>query len=64
VEGTPWLCDHCGDVIGVYEPMVVLEGVSERHTSRANEPRRNPRASIYHRECRDLGYDSPHGSEP
>ena len=31
-------CRHCGDVIGVYEPMIVLCNGHARRTSRAAEP--------------------------
>jgi hypothetical protein len=31
-------CAHCGEVIGVYEPLIVLEGSGPRLTSRAAEP--------------------------
>jgi hypothetical protein len=30
-------CKHCEDVIGAYEPMIVLEGGRARATSRAAE---------------------------
>jgi hypothetical protein len=30
-------CEHCDDVIGVYEPMIVLEHGRTRDTSRAAE---------------------------
>lgn len=30
-------CRHCDDVIGVYEPMIVLDDGRPRHTSRAAE---------------------------
>ena len=45
------VCDRCGDVIGIYEPTVVVDG-EPRETSRAAEPdlgeRPGPR---YHRAC-------------
>lgn len=31
-------CDHCGHVIGVYEPMTMLAGSAPRATSVAAEP--------------------------
>jgi hypothetical protein len=31
-------CAHCGDRIGVYEPVVVIAPDSSRTTSLANEP--------------------------
>ena len=45
-------CEHCGDVIGVYEPLIVRSGDDVRETSRAAEPELPlPRAQHYHREC-------------
>jgi hypothetical protein len=47
-----FLCEGCGVVIGVYEPLVVGEGQDVRTTSRAAEP--HLRAGLvphYHREC-------------
>jgi len=46
-------CTHCGDVIGVYEPMVVVRvGDAARETSRAADPEL-PRAGDehFHSEC-------------
>jgi hypothetical protein len=46
------LCDHCGDVIGVYEMLVVRSGDEIRETSRAADPALSQdRAEHYHREC-------------
>ncbi len=44
------LCRICGDVIGVYEPLVVRREGEARETSRAaqDEP---PRGELYHRDC-------------
>ena len=36
--GRPWRCAYCGKVIGVYEPLVVMEEDGPRHTSVAAEP--------------------------
>ena len=45
-------CEHCGDVIGVYEPLVVRSGENVRETSRAAEPELPlPRSQYYHRAC-------------
>jgi hypothetical protein len=45
-------CEHCGDVIGVYEPLVVRLGDEIRETSRAAEPELPlAHAQHYHREC-------------
>jgi hypothetical protein len=48
--GEQWICAHCGDVIGVYEPAVVIEDDEPRETSRANEPELE-RTSLYHADC-------------
>ena len=45
-------CHHCEDVIGVYEPMIVLTDGQARNTSRAAEPdERGFRGECYHRAC-------------
>lgn len=45
-------CEHCGDVIGVYEPLVVRAGDEVRETSCAAEPALPlAHAEHYHREC-------------
>ncbi|MGD1050508.1 MAG: hypothetical protein ABR947_05505 [Solirubrobacteraceae bacterium] len=45
-------CVHCGDVIGVYEPLVAQTGDEVRETSRAAEPDvAEHGARLYHREC-------------
>lgn len=38
VHPPPLRCVRCGDVIGVYEPAVVVEDDAVRHTSLAAEP--------------------------
>jgi hypothetical protein len=47
-----WICDHCGRVIGVYEPMVVIVDGQRRDTSRAADQLvsavSGPR---FHRDC-------------
>ena len=46
-----WTCARYGDVIGVYEPMIVVNGDDEeRRTSRAAEPEPEPSAR-YHEVC-------------
>jgi hypothetical protein len=46
------LCEGCGDVIGVYEPLVVCGGGSVRTTSRAAEPDlRGGDGTHYHCDC-------------
>lgn len=45
-------CVRCGDVIGVYEPLVACVGDAARETSRAAEPDVGDHgAELYHREC-------------
>jgi len=44
-------CAHCGDVIGVYEPMVMLTGGEELQTSYAAQPDLSPHGEYYHRAC-------------
>jgi hypothetical protein len=45
-------CKGCGDVIGVYEPLVVCGVQSTRTTSRAAEPDlRGSDGAHYHRDC-------------
>ena len=45
-------CKQCGDVIGVYEPLVVCTEDVARTTSRAAEPSCTPADSThYHRDC-------------
>ena len=54
-------CRHCGDVIGVYEPMIVQCDGRVRGTSRAVEPNVGGDASeCYHRAC----YVHAHGEDP
>jgi len=56
VQSAP-LCAACGQVIGVYEPLVhVIDGVAHK-TSRAAEPQlvQNQVDALYHLACRDLG---------
>jgi hypothetical protein len=49
-----FVCEACGDLIGVYEPLVMRSRASERTTSRAAEPQLRARDGAYfHRECHD-----------
>lgn len=49
-----FLCEICGDVIGIYEPLMMRTIESERTTSRAAEPELRARDGAYlHRECHD-----------
>jgi hypothetical protein len=46
------LCRHCGDVIGMYEPLIVQTSTERRETSLTAEPRLPiETAAFYHRAC-------------
>jgi hypothetical protein len=48
-------CLYCGDVIGVYEPLVVQCGGDGRESSLAAEPDLwSPGRHCFHRQCYDL----------
>ena len=48
----PLRCAHCGDVIGVYEPLIALAEGRARETSLAAEPAAADwTADCYHRAC-------------
>jgi hypothetical protein len=52
----PFTCHRCGEVIGVYEPLVLVEGAHARTTSRAAEPDlRRGSNECYHRDCYGVG---------
>ncbi len=44
-------CRHCGDVIGVYEPMTVLHEGRACRTSRADTAAQSAAGECYHDEC-------------
>jgi hypothetical protein len=44
-------CNHCGDVIGVYEPLVMLTHHEARETSLAAQPDLPARGEYFHRAC-------------
>lgn len=51
-------CEHCGNVIGVYEPMVMRTGDRDRTVSRATEPGwRVATGECYHRACFAHGHE-------
>lgn len=54
-------CPVCADVIGVYEPVVVIDQSRARHTSLANEPSlENGEQTVMHRHCAHAdGWDTP-----
>lgn len=47
----PLYCRRCGEVIGVYEPLVVGESPYARVTSRAAEPALSASGSYSHHSC-------------
>lgn len=45
-------CQDCGEIIGIYEPVVAYDSSGTRTTSRAAEPDlRASAAAFYHRDC-------------
>lgn len=46
-------CLYCGDVIGVYEPVLVLDHEADRETSLAREPElvTQPNVCLAHSAC-------------
>ena len=47
-----FMCDHCAEVIGVYEPLILVKGDEIRETSRAAEPNLHAQpGERYHRTC-------------
>jgi hypothetical protein len=57
------LCEVCGDVIGAYEPMIVLAEAHARRTSRAAERAAGgPVGSCFHDSCFARAYDA--GPDP
>jgi len=44
-------CGHCGEIIGVYEPMVLVDARGPRHTSLAAELEIPASARSFHRAC-------------
>lgn len=53
-------CRDCDDVIGVYEPMVVVTDGEARNTSRAAEEHPGGLDECYHHAC----YLQGHGEDP
>lgn len=53
------LCERCGDVIGVYDPLVHVAGETARRTSRAAEPDiAAVGGRIYHDVCYQLAMEA------
>jgi hypothetical protein len=50
---TPPRCELCGEVIGVYKPLIIVRGSGERESSRAADPGLTSGASelLYHAAC-------------
>jgi hypothetical protein len=46
-------CAHCGELIGVYEALVVVQRSEARMTSRAAEPELEGRGEYYHGFCHE-----------
>ena len=52
----PMRCARCGDVIGIYEPLVLLADGLARTTSAASEPRVGEEpGEHFHRACYSAG---------
>ena len=49
-------CRHCDDVIGVYEPMILVAPEARHETSVLAEPNLPPNAECYHRDCYASGW--------
>lgn len=56
---TAFVCEQCAEVIGVYEPLVVLSNCDGRLTSRAAEPDLPPCGRYLHRACHEARHSSP-----
>jgi hypothetical protein len=57
-------CARCGEVIGVYEPMLFVEDGTVRETSRLREQGRAPGWALvedcYHENCFELAFEEAH----
>ncbi len=50
-------CQRCGDVIGTYEPMIVLKNGEAQETSKLADPNAaSERSERYHRDCFIAGH--------
>ena len=67
MTGARLTCDQCGNVIGVYEPIVVIADGEVHETSRAAVPELASVPGLrYHRECyldRDRPEDGMWGAD-
>jgi hypothetical protein len=51
-------CEHCGEVIGVYEPLIVRADSEVRETSRAADSQLSPEhGEYYHLDCHQTRCD-------
>jgi len=48
-----WRCAYCADVIGMYEPVVIVVDDESRLTSRAAEPDLPDDGAQFHRDCHE-----------
>ena len=53
-------CSVCENVIGFYEPIVVLENSELRHTALVNEPMLTAEQAVTHRHCAQSVEPAPH----
>jgi len=54
-------CQHCEEVIGMYEPMVVIDEAGARSSARLDEQAgAGPPGECYHRDC----YVRVYGGDP
>jgi hypothetical protein len=51
VHRSSFICQHCAEPIGVYEPVFVMTAAESRLTSRAAEPDLPPDGRYLHRAC-------------
>lgn len=57
-------CRVCGEVIGVYEPLIVLREGAHHETSKAAADDGQLRGELYHRDCYPLRSNPLAESEP
>jgi Ni,Fe-hydrogenase III small subunit len=50
-QSTPRRCAHCGETIGVYEPLITVSAHGARETSLAAKPKVTRDAATFHRDC-------------
>lgn len=51
MEGDAPRCGDCGQIIGVYEPLIALDSGRVRETSRAQDPVYGHAERVFHRDC-------------